>query len=161
MKLDLDRTPVGQSALPVTGRYNLDFGADRWREVEVDGVLRVDNLESRLVLRGKLDATTTVECGRCLEDFELKFRVPIETVILCDTGHETDDVVTPVIHQRDGEVDLDDTVREATILALPQIQVCREDCRGLCARCGTDLNNGSCECVDDEIDPRWEGLPDV
>lgn len=160
MRLDLDRTPIGQSELPVADSFNLDLGDEDAVEVGIAGDLRVDNLEGRLIIRGKLVGTANVSCGRCLQDFALEFPVPVALVILCDAGHEVDDAMTPVIHQRRGLVDLRETLREATVLAVPLARACREDCRGLCVQCGTDLNIGSCVCVDDEVDPRWEGLPD-
>jgi uncharacterized protein len=42
--------------------------------------------------------------------------------------------------------------------ALPMSVLCRDDCAGLCPRCGADLNEGSCDCTDDEMDPRWAAL---
>jgi len=159
MRLDLDRTPAGQSDLPVAGDLAPALGDAGPDHVRIQGDLRVDNLEGRVVLRGELQATGPAVCDRCLRDFELSFAVPYELVVLRDAGHETEDGETPVVHQRDGELDLTETVREATVLALPQVKLCREDCRGLCARCGADLNEGDCDCEDDDVDPRWEGLP--
>jgi uncharacterized protein len=49
-------------------------------------------------------------------------------------------------------------LRDAVTLALPLRPLCREDCKGLCARCGNDLNAGPCDCGGDDIDPRWEAL---
>jgi DUF177 domain-containing protein len=49
-------------------------------------------------------------------------------------------------------------MRDSVGLALPLNPLCRDDCAGLCARCGKDLNEGACECVDDDIDPRWDAL---
>jgi uncharacterized protein len=160
MRLDLDRTPPGQSDLPVEGRFDLDLGPDGPDEVRIGGDLRVDNLEGRFVLRGELTGAVQVSCDRCLEPFTLTFPVAVELVVLRDAGHETGDSDTPVLHQRDGLVDLAETVREAAVLSLPQSRICREECRGICAQCGADLNAGPCDCADDEIDPRWEGLPD-
>jgi uncharacterized protein len=159
MRLDLERIPTGQSDLDVTGRFDLDFGTAGPAAVQVAGSLRVDNLEGRCILRGELAAQGLVACGRCLQDYTLEFAVPVELVILRDTGHEDDDSDTPVVHQRDGVVDLSESVREAVVLAVPQMRVCREDCRGLCVQCGADLNQGDCGCTDDDVDPRWDGLP--
>ena len=161
MRLDLDRTPTGPSELPVEGSLPLDLGAGEPGEVRIRGELRVDNLESRFVLRGELTATTVASCDRCLAEFELSYPVPVEAVVLRDAESEDEDSDTPVLHQRGGEVDLTDVLREAVVLAIPQVRVCRDDCRGLCVRCGADLNEGPCECTDVEIDPRWEGLPDI
>jgi uncharacterized protein len=48
-------------------------------------------------------------------------------------------------------------VRDALLLELPLAPLCREDCRGLCAHCGADLNDGPCDCAPPR-DPRWDAL---
>jgi uncharacterized protein len=161
MKLDLDRTPTGRSDLPIEVQYVLELDPIGPDKVMVAGSLHVDNLESRCVVHGELAAIMTVGCGRCLQEYALGFSVPVEVVVLRDAGRETEDADTLVIHQRQGEIDLTDALREAVVLAVPQARICREDCMGLCARCGADLNDGPCSCVDDDVDPRWEGLPDL
>lgn len=161
MRLDLDRTPAGRSEHPVAGEFVLEFEAESPITVAVGGDLVLDNLEGRCVVRGELAGASAVACDRCLQDYELEFGVPVELIILRDAGEETDDSDTLVIHQRSGEVDLTDALREAAILALPQSRCCREDCRGLCARCGANLNETQCDCADDEVDPRWDNLPDL
>src|SRR5713101_7698835 len=57
-------------------------------------------------------------------------------------------------------IDLRPAVREELLLAVPRWVVCREDCRGLCPRCGKDLNAGACGCPA-PVDPRWGGLTAV
>lgn len=160
MKLDLGRTPVGQSTLAVSGSVELDFGPQGPGHVQVEGELRVDNLEGRCIVRGELTANGPASCDRCLEVFPLRFTAPIEILILRDAGRETDDGDSLVLHQRDGIVDLSESVREAAVLAVPLARICRTGCRGLCSQCGKDLNQGDCACEDDLIDPRWDGLPD-
>ncbi len=159
MKLDLGRTPVGQSSLAMAGEFDLAFGPDGPARVEVTGEVRVDNLEGRCLVRGELAAAGSASCGRCLEEFVLRFAVPLELMILRDAGHEDVDLDSPVLHQREGIVDLRETVREAVVLAVPLVRVCRDDCRGICAHCGADLNVGACSCAEGELDPRWDGLP--
>ena len=160
MKLDLERTQRGVSTLPIAGDLAVEFGPGGPAEVALRGELRVDNLESRLVLRGELTGRGDAECDRCLKQYSLCFPVPVEAVILRDAGGAPDDGDTPVIHQRQGEVDLTDLLREAVVLAVPLQRVCREDCRGLCALCGADLNAETCDCPQADVDPRWQGLPD-
>jgi len=55
------------------------------------------------------------------------------------------------------EIDLRPAVREELLLAVPRWVVCRDDCRGLCPRCGKDLNAGPCGCPP-AADQRWHGL---
>jgi uncharacterized protein len=60
-----------------------------------------------------------------------------------------------------GRIDLREVVREQILLALPEQVLCREDCRGLCAKCGGNRNLINCSCDRDEIDPRWAALKNL
>jgi uncharacterized metal-binding protein YceD (DUF177 family) len=55
-------------------------------------------------------------------------------------------------------VDVTEELRQTLLLALPIKPLCEDDCRGLCPRCGINLNTGSCDCRQKTIDPRWSGL---
>lgn len=59
------------------------------------------------------------------------------------------------------KLDLTEIAREEILLALPQQFFCREDCKGLCEKCGADLNLKDCECGGEEIDPRWAALKNL
>ena len=51
--------------------------------------------------------------------------------------------------------------RDAVAEAVPATLLCRADCAGLCPHCGTNLNEGSCDCEEDTSDPRWDALREV
>ena len=159
MYLDLDRTPPGRSALGITGQVALGLGEGRAPEAALSGELTVQNLESRVLASGALQAVGQAECARCLATFRLEWEVPVDLMVLRDTHSDETEGETLLILQRDGEVDLTDALRECAALAYPQSTVCREDCRGLCATCGADLNDGPCGCVEEPVDPRWSALP--
>jgi uncharacterized protein len=55
-------------------------------------------------------------------------------------------------------VNIREMVSDALFVALPVLPLCREDCRGICPRCGTDLNIAPCGCEEIRLDPRWSGL---
>ena len=57
-----------------------------------------------------------------------------------------------------GVMDLAPLLREEVILAVPMGVLCRSDCAGLCPVCGQNLNEGTCDCEQDDIDPRWAVL---
>lgn len=59
------------------------------------------------------------------------------------------------------KIGLDDAFREELILQTPEYPLCRADCRGLCPRCGIDLNKGSCDCTQEAIDPRLAALKNI
>ena len=158
MKLDLDRTQLGRSELPVSGSLKLAWGEERPETALVQGELVVDNLDKRLLLNGTLKASGTACCGRCLENFELTWDVPVEIMVLRNVDTDEGEGDTLVIQQASGEVDLTEFLRESLVLSYPTATICRTDCLGICSTCGTDLNRGSCQCADDEVDPRWAGL---
>jgi uncharacterized protein len=55
-------------------------------------------------------------------------------------------------------LDLTEAIRQYIITAMPMKPLCKEDCAGLCATCGKDLNKVKCSCTQEEIDPRWAEL---
>ena len=117
-------------------------------------------------LVGKLDATMEVGCARCLEPvqfpvnraFDLLYR-PLgvdrraEEVSISEADTE--------IGYYEGEgLLLEDVLREQVLLASPVKLVCREDCKGLCPQCGTNLNTATCSCQQPG-DPRWAALSEL
>jgi len=84
----------------------------------------------------------------------------VDLMVLRDVDSDESEGVTLLILQRKGEVDLRPALRECAVLGFPQAVVCKADCRGLCSDCGIDLNLGTCDCKEQNVDPRWEGLPD-
>ncbi|MFN3694656.1 MAG: YceD family protein, partial [Ignavibacterium sp.] len=71
---------------------------------------------------------------------------------------DTEDINITYIKRETDKIDFDNDVREFAILAIPMKKLCKEDCKGLCPRCGADLNFEQCTCPKEEIDPRWEKL---
>jgi uncharacterized protein len=97
-----------------------------------------------LLVTGTLGTPVTLCCSRCLKSFDQPLRVK-----------------QFVFHQElTGEdfVDLTANIREDIILELPQRALCRQDCRGLCPRCGRNLNEGNCQCGSSREDLRWHAL---
>jgi uncharacterized protein len=63
-----------------------------------------------------------------------------------------------VLYHDGSELDLRGLLREAVILEIPQVLLCRPECKGLCPLCGRDLNEAACSCRTSDADPRWEAL---
>lgn len=132
-------------------------------DVHFDGTLRKD--EPRFILGGRLQARLQVACGRCLEPFTLPVDTQVELTYVPHPAQAAseeevelsqDDLTTAFY--RDQTLDLAEMVREQFYLALPMSPLCREDCKGLCPRCGTNLNQGTCACDVRWEDPRLAGL---
>jgi uncharacterized protein len=95
--------------------------------------------------RGQVQTAVVVECRRCLTEVTVPVTAPME--LLFTEAEVPDEPSVQVIPRHAVEVDLTDVVREECILALPEFVLCREDCRGICPRCGADLNAGPCHCA--------------
>ncbi len=162
MKLDIDRQDYGRSEIEISGTLALDMGEDRPGTATVQGTLIVDNLETRFLLNGKVKASGQSQCGRCLEDFQFEWDVPVDIMIMLQQERNQDpdegQNKTMILHQNRGEVDLSETLTECLVLAFPIATVCSEECKGLCSSCGIDLNRQSCECTNEDFDPRWAAL---
>ncbi len=161
MKLDIDTQDWGQSEMEISGDLRLELGEGCPQTVQVQGSLTVDNLENRFHLKGSVKATGDIPCGRCLETFTFVWKAPVEIIILRNIDRGEDQGDTVVLHQSKGLVDLSEAVTECVSLAFPLTTICREDCQGLCQTCGIDRNKQSCECKEEDIDPRWAALDNL
>ena len=118
---------------------------------------------TELFFEGRLAAATGAACARCAEEFEGAIERPFRFIMSpraiaaeADAPDEPGDGEYAVY---DGdEIDLSPLIREELLLALPTRPLCREDCRGLCPRCGTNLNQGECRCPEPAGDPRFAVL---
>jgi uncharacterized protein len=74
------------------------------------------------------------------------------------TRVEAEDSEIYPLPERGDELALVDPIREQVTLAVPQYAICRDACRGLCPRCGANLNEEQCDCEPIEVDARWAAL---
>lgn len=132
------------------------------RPVRFDG--RFLGSDAKIEVRGRILAGLEVDCTRCLTAFDQDVDFDFRSVYV-NSEHETaaaetelgDEDLDESLVEGD-EIDLNETIREQLLLAVDEKQFCREDCRGLCERCGANLNLYECRCGEDEIDPRWKAL---
>ena len=109
-------------------------------------------------VEGSLNALIRLTCRRCLTESEQRFEVPYRFFV--EPGLEpdaADEGLYPLQREEDF-LDLGPMVREELLVVVPEYSLCREECRGLCPRCGSDLNSDACDCETSELDPRWEVL---
>lgn len=103
----------------------------------------------RFYFSGALSGHATQECRRCLGEVDLSIAADVH-VLFADGHHaDADDPdVYPLVQGRAGpEVDLRPSIREVWLLEIPALVLCRPDCRGLCPKCGANLNLGACDCA--------------
>lgn len=121
--------------------------------------VRVSNAGTRFVVQGQVKSRAIIECSRCLSDYVEALAVKVEEDFLSEDSPElNNDGVDNILTYKDDRLELDELIRQELMAALPMQPICKEDCKGLCDQCGTDLNNDSCECATEELDPRWAAL---
>ncbi|MGN1050378.1 MAG: YceD family protein [Selenomonadaceae bacterium] len=126
-------------------------------EVLVKGTITYTGIAFRL--EGSISCTKSFDCDRCLEhtiqqqelDFCENFKQGAEPE---PSGEQSEDV-----NYFDGDtVDILDLVRDNMLAAQPLNNICNADCRGLCLKCGANLNHGDCGCDRFVVDPRLAAL---
>ena len=130
----------------------------------VVGRICLTRINGGVLAQGHFSTEVELTCDRCLGLFSLPVEFALEEqfvpVVDVNTGRWLKmEEVDPVLLIDDHHIlDLAEVFRQAIYLELPMHPICGPDCRGLCPRCGQNLDAGPCDCVDDEIDPRWESL---
>ena len=122
--------------------------------VKAEGMVR--NTAGVLVMTGEITTCIHGTCDRCATAFDREINLPIDVVLVTEMANEEneDEWVFPL---EGDSADLDDIVRTVFVLNLDSKLLCKEDCAGLCHRCGKNLNDGPCNCQK-ELDPRFAAL---
>ena len=116
----------------------------------------VRNTAGVLMMTGSITTCIHGICDRCASEFDRDIDFPIDVVLVTELANEEneDEWVFPL---EGDSADLDDIVRTVFVLNLDSKLLCDEDCKGLCCRCGKNLNDGPCSCQK-ELDPRFAAL---
>jgi uncharacterized protein len=166
MKLDLTRyrQPVSQFTRTFQpGEVGGD--SDAYQIVApVELVFDINKDKDKFRLVGRVRTELELTCSRCIETYRFPIDAEFDQRYLpssaasseADREVEEDDLETS--YYTDDEIDLSQLMREQFYLALPMKPLCREDCEGLCAQCGTNLNTGTCDCAPVWEDPRLAAL---
>ena len=168
MKLDLRPLLAGDRLLEFDYELPLDitsedsasflYGVDFPSPMKVKG--EITNTAGYMRMCVSLSVDYKTECSRCLSPVSGEFSLDLEkTVSPRDLLENLDeDALDDYAIVEDGFLDMDEQLREEMEMAFPSKFLCKEDCKGLCQRCGKNLNEESCDCGHNEIDPRLEPL---
>jgi len=113
-----------------------------------------------VLVRLTLVGSRAQECRRCLEPVEVPVRNEWSLLFAPPGNHEAEkeEDSVRILPAEARDLELVEVIREELILSDRPYVVCREDCRGLCPICGVNLNEESCQCSTEEMDPRWDRL---
>ncbi len=114
----------------------------------------------RLRLSGETDVVAHIPCDRCLEPVEVPLSLTFEKVIPFESEDELSDEAASYIDE-DHVLDVDRLIYGELLVNWPAKVLCRDDCKGICMKCGTNLNFAACDCEQGELDPRMAQFQDV
>lgn len=139
----------GELALEV-----LDAGFDAYHfDGSVSWSATVTNTGDALLVMGSASAHARTQCARCLDEFPLDLEGDIEGYYLLSEGSERpegmDDDEFEIL-PADHMIDLEPLIVAALLVDVPLIPLCDDDCKGLCAGCGANLNSEPCTCAADD-----------
>jgi uncharacterized protein len=129
----------------------------------VSACLEFTKIDGEIILDGRLSAEIELDCSRCLIKFHRILEIPVNVVyrpieeIDYDRRELKDDEMDMEFYKGD-ELDVQELLKEQIRLNIQMKPLCDENCRGLCPLCGTDLNMGTCSCINKDTDPRLEVL---
>jgi uncharacterized protein len=168
---ELEREPVEFDQELEPGAVDLGGEAEQVGRLAAKGLAEVihehrgpRDFVADIRLKGSFEGKFQVPCARCVEpveiplaaEFDLIFRpvgVDGESPERSITAPETE-----IGYYQGDSLALEDVLREQVLLSLPVRTLCKEDCKGLCPRCGANRNNQPCTCDVGPNDPRWEAL---
>lgn len=155
------RDVLASENLCVSFDYTMDLREEEFygehpfqQPIHVQG--KLENKADVFYLRAQVVAPVDTHCARCGVPVQVQKELEIDLVIASSLSNEegSDD-----IYVVEGETfDLDEIIREELILNMDMTVLCSEDCKGLCPRCGKNLNEGDCGCDRTEVDPHLAKL---
>lgn len=131
------------------------LGSEVPPQAEVHLDLHLQAVNEAVVVKGAATVPWIGECRRCLGPVHGTLSTPFLEIY---EVHPAEGETQPLLGDC---IDLEPVAREAVLLSLPLAPLCRDDCAGLCPRCGGDRNESPCECTTERTDPRWSALDDL
>jgi uncharacterized protein len=128
--------------------------------------LSLHKVGGEIVITGALKTAMDLQCSRCLKEFRQELDIPVNVVYhpieeAGDERHALRDDEMDMGFYKGEELDLRELLKEQVLLNEQMKPLCSEQCKGICPKCGTDLNTGQCTCGGKEIDPRLEALKNL
>ncbi|MDQ3662637.1 MAG: DUF177 domain-containing protein [Actinomycetota bacterium] len=129
----------------------------RLSDTPVEAELCAQSVVEGVLVTGRLLGSARADCARCARP------VPLDIALeLCELFVEPAHELADEAYELSGtDIDLEPVFRDVLTLALPLNPLCDAGCKGLCAYCGKDLNEGACSCRLESPDPRWAPLEEL
>lgn len=168
---ELEKEPIEFDLAMPAGHINFGEEAEQEGGLQTSGLAEVihehrgpRDIVADIRLRGKFAGKFQVPCARCVEPVDLPLEGEFDLIfrpIGADAGASERSITaveTEIGYYQKDSLLLEDVLREQVLLSLPVRTLCKDDCKGLCPRCGQNRNSQDCSCEEGQTDPRWEAL---
>lgn len=157
--LSLDLSEDGKTLSALAGGLDFSFKAPVKAHLDITAVFE------KVRVAGGISAPMGLTCSRCLKPFDYDLKSDFILYFLREKVAEREKELTPdemeINYIEGSELDTDEILLGQIALDVPMQPLCSPDCRGLCQKCGADLNQGACGCKGEEkIDSRFARLKD-
>jgi len=137
---------------------SVEFNGDTFqfsKPVKVTG--NIVHIGTTLKLSADVSGAIRTKCYRCAKKLEKEFSFSIQETFT-NNAHLTVKEDEDIIYFEGNRLDLSEVIVNNIFINMPMKYLCSQECKGLCPKCGTDLNTNQCNCREEEIDPRLEVL---
>lgn len=126
-------------------------------------LIRLTNTGKKMVrIETVIDLTLLIPCDRCLEDVEYSMNITINKEIdMNESEMDRIQSLDELCYIQESSLDVEKLVYNEILVHLPMKVLCNENCKGICNRCGANLNSQTCNCDTTELDPRMSKIRDI
>lgn len=166
MKMDLSKLrDENVSSLIIKGEIKKDHMDIHGRKIKFLEPIKYDGevykVDGDYFIHADITYKYEENCGRCLEPFVKEERTFLSGKLERKADETIEDEEGEVIYYSDEKLDLAEEIMTMIVLSLPMKPLCKNECKGICSQCGANLNEQECNCVAEDIDPRFAVLKDL
>jgi len=147
--------------------YQVDEATDiigDGKKYTVQGKCHLLRTQRSILVKCALNTEVELTCNRCLSHFHHPLKINFEEEFLPTVDIASgaplplpEEAISFIVDEHH-TISLTEAIRQYAVMAVPMKALCKKDCAGLCQKCGHNLNQGRCDCLVQEIDPRWSEL---
>lgn len=154
-KLNIGIEPAGEEFVCELGKFSY---AEKFSVP-----LEITHTENQVLkMEGAGRVSVWIPCSRCLELVRVDLDIEIdEKVDMKLSDQERIEALDESSYIQGKELDTDELLHNELLIKWPMRVLCKEDCKGICSRCGANLNQGSCDCDTADLDPRMAVISDI
>jgi uncharacterized protein len=120
--------------------------------------IMVDKIQDVFRFKIHLQSQARYRCDRCLDEFETGIDEVIEQIYQLGHSELDEDEEIEILPVETREIDISKVLQDTFLMTRPLQLLCKQDCKGLCSKCGANWNHENCSCSSEQVDPRLEKL---